>query len=70
MEDKIYIVLYRSKSGGQWDTQTKGVFSGHDAQRLAFNYAECLNAQYSVYVHAVFEGQVVEASLPEPVAAE
>jgi hypothetical protein len=68
MED-LFIVIYRLKAPkGVWQSQAQGVFEGSEAQRLAHNYAECLNAQYPAHEHAVVHGPIV--SPVEMAAAE
>lgn len=65
MDDDLYIVIYRFKSGGKWKAQSEGIFEGPEAERLARNYAECLNVNSIAYEHRVVHGPLVS---PETLA--
>lgn len=59
MDDMLHIVIYRFKGGGKWKPETNGLFEGADSERLAKNYAECLNKQFSIFEHRVVAGPIV-----------
>jgi hypothetical protein len=64
--EHLYIVIYRPKTGGKWQTESNAVF---DSKRLADNYAECKNNLSSFYEHVVFEGAVLTPEASEDLAA-
>ena len=35
MDDSIYIVIYRGKSGLKWNAESNGVYTGPGAERLS-----------------------------------
>jgi hypothetical protein len=60
---KVFIVIYRQKAGTRWALQTGGIFSD---ERLAKNFAECLESQFETLEHAVVSGiPVMIAPKPE-----
>lgn len=60
--ETLHIVVYRMRDGEKWEPQINGTFSGHDAERLARNFAECLSANDGHRIYRVVCGTV---SVPE-----
>jgi hypothetical protein len=72
MDDLIYIVVYRTKNlqTSTWSPESKGIFTGPEGERLARNYAECLNSQNKFYEHRVVRGEMMGAVIELDHAAE
>jgi hypothetical protein len=68
MDDLLYMVIWRPKSGGKWRAEPEGVFEGPSAERLAHNWAECLNSR-GTYEYRVVRGPIVSAETMAEVEA-
>lgn len=65
MNDRLYIILWRSPKSTIWHAEDRGVF---ESRRLAENFIECAKASGQTWDYAIVEGPIVSPETMEQAA--